>query len=154
TVAITPDGRTVLHACRSGIRDLPAAGRPFSPAWAGSEEGVWAAALSPDGATLATAHADHRTGRSGFDHVVRLWSVAQRRCFRELRGHTQRAEAVAFSPEGRVVAAAGGASLGVWEATDGRLLALRKTPRVRLRGVAFTRAGGLLVGQNTRSVGL
>ena len=52
-----------------------------------------ALAVSPDGATLASA---------SWDQTVRLWPVAGGAA-RALEGHTQNVNGVAFSPDGRTL---------------------------------------------------
>lgn len=53
-------------------------------------------AFSPDGRLLASA--------GGRDKTVRLWDVATGQSVRTLTGHTEMVRAVAFSPDGRLVA--------------------------------------------------
>jgi WD40 repeat protein len=54
-------------------------------------------AFSPDGLLLATA--------TGSSRRVWLWDVASRRCVTKLRAFRQAPEALAFHPEGRLLAA-------------------------------------------------
>jgi WD40 repeat protein len=69
---------------------------------------VLAAAFSPDGRTLAGAGSHSvPTGGFGGEGRITLWEVEDGRILRTLKGPTGRAQAVAFSPDGRTVAAAG-----------------------------------------------
>ena len=65
---------------------------------------VYAVAFSPDGETLASAHADN---------TVRLWKVETRELKRTLVSHRFAVRSVAFSPDGQTLASGG---------MDGRVL--------------------------------
>ncbi len=65
-------------------------------------------AISPDGTTLATA---------GDDHVVRIWSAADLKWIREIRGHTAEVYGVAYSADGNLLASASfDGTVRVWNA--------------------------------------
>ena len=69
---------------------------------------VMAMAFSADGVTLAGAGSNTvATGGFGGAGRVTLWDVETGKILRTLEGPTGRAQAVAFSPDGRTVAAAG-----------------------------------------------
>ena len=57
-----------------------------------SDAEIWALAFSPDGRTLAAACGDAK---------VRLWDPITGQVMLVLEGHSQRVNAVAFSPDGR-----------------------------------------------------
>jgi WD40 repeat protein len=63
--------------------------------------------LSPDGKTLGTGHED-RTGR--------LWQAAMAEELLTLTGHAHALRALAFSPDGEVLATAGGGEVNLWRA--------------------------------------
>src|SRR6478609_9676151 len=66
---------------------------------------IAALAVSPDGATLASA---------SWDHTVRLWPLAGG-APRVLEGHTQNVNGVAFAPDGRSLVSAGyDQSVRIW----------------------------------------
>jgi WD40 repeat protein len=114
-LAFTPDGKT-LAVCDAEntirmwqldpVKELP----PFKVEWTPQKM-----VFSPDGALLAvTAHDD------GF----RLFDVASRKLMHHLRGHRTTVSAVAFSPDGKLVATGGGNVLDgkvrLWEVATAR----------------------------------
>ncbi|HEX3147229.1 MAG TPA: protein kinase [Gemmataceae bacterium] len=69
---------------------------------------------SPDGKLVATA--------SGVDPLVRIWDVANKRLVFVLTGHQLAAHAIAFAPDGRTLATAGGDNtVRIWELPSGPL---------------------------------
>ena len=80
---------------------------------------VSSVAFSPDGSRLLTA---------GRDHDVRLWDVASGTSLRVLRGHFGSVNDARFSPDGRWIVTAGPRSVGLWRASDGRLIRLLVGP--------------------------
>ena len=107
-VALSRDGRRVLGA--SGARALVwSTENGAEPLWrVAAADPILSAALSPDGRTAATGH------RGG---GVRLWRVDRGKLARELRppGPPAAITAVAFSPDGRRVAASAGMRAYVWD---------------------------------------
>ncbi len=108
-VALSRDGRRVLGA--SGARALvwPTTKNGAEPLWrVAAADPILSATLSPDGRTAATGH------RGG---VVRLWRVDGGKLARALRppGPPAAITAVAFSPDGRRVAASAGTRAFVWD---------------------------------------
>jgi WD40 repeat protein len=107
-VSSSRDGERVLGASEKAafVWSTTAHGRrPLSRFGTGR---ILAAALSPDGTLAATGH---------FDGVLRLWRVKGGTLERELRppGAPQAMTAVAFSPDGRRVAASAGRYTAVWQ---------------------------------------
>jgi RNA polymerase sigma factor (sigma-70 family) len=158
-IAFLADGRSVLFPSSDGrLRivegasgaDVRAFGDPSRTAY------LAALAVSPDGKTVATR---------GFDRAIRLWDLASGTELHQLtpsdlalrRGaefftlgtsHMSPAGGLAFSPDGRFLAAAdapGGARL--WEVATGK--AMRSTPQDSILDAAILPAG-----QSLRTVGL
>jgi WD40 repeat protein len=103
-VAFTPDARTLISAEYANIRTFdPATGRRTG----GFALGHWAfaMALAPDGRTLATAGEAGEDG--GPPALIRLWDLASGRAIADLapREDSERATAIAFSPDGTLLAA-------------------------------------------------
>ncbi|MGF7237905.1 MAG: hypothetical protein ACQSGP_23530 [Frankia sp.] len=86
---------------------------PYATRLTGHTDSVNAAALSPDGHTLATASADH---------TARLWDVTDVRhpaALAVVTGHTDAVNAVAFSPDGHTLATASADhTTRLWNLTD------------------------------------
>jgi WD40 repeat protein len=73
---------------------------------------VYSLALSPDGKTLATA---------GFDNLVKLWDLAERKELRALAGHGGPVYGVAFAPDGKSLASCGDdRTVRLWNSADGK----------------------------------
>jgi WD40 repeat protein len=89
---------------------------------------VSSVAFSPDGKRLVTA---------GRDHDAILWDVATGKALRPLRGHFGSVADARFSPDGRWIVTAGPRSVGLWRATDGRLVSLLVGPEGPFTAAAF-----------------
>jgi WD40 repeat protein len=75
-------------------------------------------AFAPDGAVLATA---------GFDGIIRLWDIASGQVVSRIEAHDRGVHALAFSPDGSMLASGGGGFVKVWDVATGRV---RTTPVV------------------------
>ena len=64
-----------------------------------------AVAFSPDGTTIVTA---------GADGIVRVWSIAENKCLRELKGHTDEVKSVAFGPDGKILSGGLDKTVRLW----------------------------------------
>jgi WD40 repeat protein len=116
-IRFTPDGQTLIATGgRPGqfgavtIWDVQAQKRRHDQR--GHDDAILAAALSPDGKTLATA---------SYDKLVKLWDVATGKEKATLKEHTDAVHAVAFSPDGRTLGSAGAdRTVKLWEVASGR----------------------------------
>ena len=96
-----PSRRARTGASRSGATGKPQPDTVLE----GHTAPIVALAVSPDGATLASA---------SWDHTVRLWPLGGG-APRVLEGHTQNVNGVAFTPDGKaVVSAAYDLTLRIW----------------------------------------
>jgi len=116
--------------------------------------GIFALAYAPDGETLA--------GASG-DGMVKIWNADTGREQATLRGHTEVALCVAFSPNGKILAAGGGAlpertrpgSVTLWDVAEGREVLILQGHTGAVFAVAFTLDGRTLAtGSNDGTVKL
>jgi WD40 repeat protein len=106
-------------------------------------------AFNPDGRTLATSLSRANPGDMT-ESRLRLWDVASGRDVTSLRDlpHTETG-AIAFSPDGRLLAVGGQSGIGVWELTSGRLRARLGTRDVPWR-MEISPDGRFLVVRNLR----
>jgi WD40 repeat protein len=119
----TPDGKQVISVsqdktirvwdvARGGSRVL----RP--PIGKGHEGQLYAAALSPDGKTLAVGGAPVGNGRLGYP--IYLIDLSGGRIERSLLGHRNWIWGLAFSPDGkRLASASGDHMVGLWDLSAG-----------------------------------
>jgi len=104
-VVYSPDGSTLATASLDRtVRLWDAATARESSTLNGHAAGIWSVAFSPDGKTLASA---------SDDWTVRLWDVGTGRQTATLN-HPYFVEAVAFTPNGRILAS-GGMAVTYWD---------------------------------------
>src|SRR5207248_1658134 len=116
----------------------------------GGSDWVTASALSPDGESLATGHADG---------AARVWDVASGQLKVAFPGHTDGVSATVFSPDSKTLAiesfpydgTMGGEIVRLWDAASGQLKATLQTNAVHSRyanGPVFAPDGQTLATQS------
>src|SRR5262249_35780794 len=102
-------------------------------------------ALSPDGTILATA--------SGLE--IQLWDVRTQEKLSKCLGHRERILELAFSPDGKNLASAGGENTaGLWDVASGTLRSMLTGHKASVFHVAFSPDGRTLVSRSYEPDGL
>jgi WD40 repeat protein/uncharacterized caspase-like protein len=150
-MAYTSEVRSIkIHEMASGRTRLTLA----------PERGMKVDALSwsPDGRTIASSVVEFRgsvdtndvatlASYSGlYKYSIRLWDAASGRELQALAGHTANIRAMAFSPDGKLLASGGDdAAIKLWETATGRELMTLGGHSLAVRTLAFSPDGKLLV---------
>ena len=132
-----PDVRAALDRARRLPLERPPVTLIGHTAW------VTQVALSPGGAHAATGNEENRWPvRDGADGgAVRIWDTATGTCLRVLRAHPRRCTALAFSPDGRLLASGGDdGRVIVWEVATGEQRSVLEQ-RPEAHWLALTRDG-------------
>jgi WD40 repeat protein/tRNA A-37 threonylcarbamoyl transferase component Bud32 len=153
SVTFSPDGR---HFATT-VTDKANATITIRKATTGEPVGTFQAKVydlvglkySPDGSRLAVAGQDPRDGGyrvAGQDPIVRVYEVLTGQEVLTLRGHRTPIDAVAFSPDGALLASAGlDQTVRIWDAATGKPLHTLRGHLAEVTGLAFTGDGKRLV---------
>ncbi|HEY7314741.1 MAG TPA: sigma-70 family RNA polymerase sigma factor [Gemmataceae bacterium] len=139
---LSPDGR--LLAVREGDSDPPidiwdvAAGKRLHRLRQPKQRGIYRAAFSADGKTLAVA--EHGVGAA----TIRLWKLDSGKEQAVLKARGSAFDSLAFSPDGKFLAAADSQHVLCWDAATGEQL-WRKKATFGI-SLAFTPDGRTLIG--------
>ncbi len=154
SVVFSPDGTRLASRWRQEIKLWNVATRRLDATWEVPTEVHWhgagqSVAFSPDGSTLV----------SGFqDGTVRLWDMANQTERVTLEGHSHWVISVSFSPDGALLASAGGRddpSVRLWDVATRTEVATLKGHRGTVNSVSFSHNGATLAsGSSDRTVRL
>ena len=144
-VLFTPDGKELISVSDDKtirVWDVQS-GEPVRvlrpPIGRGSEGKLYAAALAPDGRTLAVGGYGWTEGNYGQIYLIAL---ATGRIERVLEGHTNVIRALAFAPDGRRLASGSDDHTArVWDVATGRCERVLEGHTKQIYGVAFSPDG-------------
>jgi WD40 repeat protein len=142
-LTLAPDGRTlaVSHGERLRLFDV-ATGRQAVALEQFGLDDVTCPAFSPDGKTVAAAAFGVASGRTASSLRIILWDVASGKQRRRLVGQKSLPRALAFSPDGKLLAATGQErSVVLWDVQTGAPRRRLDGPPSGVWGVAFSPDG-------------
>jgi WD40 repeat protein len=143
-VAFSRDSRRLAAASLDGTVTICDAhsGEKIWPPLQGEAGPVYGVAFHPVSNALASGH---------YDGTVKVWDIERRRAgdanrpLFTIRAHNHPVLAVTYSPDGRLLASAGGRdqenNVGVWEAATGKAIHPRLHQEVFVKSVAFSPDG-------------
>jgi WD40 repeat protein/tetratricopeptide (TPR) repeat protein len=114
----------------------------------GHQQKIWCLAFSPDGKRLASADGStdvYHPGDQQIAGMIKVWNLADDEEPLTFRGDGTDVYGLAFSPDGKRLASAGGdGTVRLWDATTGEPLAVLRGARGEARAVAFSPDGSRL----------
>ncbi len=134
SAALSPDGTLLAVPASQGVQLLDVKSGAAVATLGGHPTWIGHVVFSPDGTRLAVA------GDGGED-AVHVWQVAERRVLCRVAGQPY---AVAFAPDGRLLATLLGDTLKVWDAASGREIANLRGHTGTVRGLAWAPPGRFL----------
>ncbi len=129
-LAFAPDGRNLVMGCADSIEFCDTSDWSPHDSLSGDGGPIRLLAVSPDGATLASA---------SDDSSIRLWDVQKRSRIATLEGHTRSVTSIAFSHDGTTLASTSDdGRVKLWNVARRREESTFDGHRSRILDVAFT----------------
>ncbi|MDB6126013.1 MAG: repeat protein [Pedosphaera sp.] len=141
-VVFSPDGTYLFAASGEPgvfgeVRQWKVADGTLVRTFEGHKDALYAAALSPDGKTLATG---------GYDQKIKLWNVETDKEIKTLSGHNGAVFSLAFRPDGKILASASAdRTVKLWDVASGERRDTLSQPTKEVYAVAFSPDGQRLV---------
>jgi len=145
-VAFSSDGRTLASGGKTGeiLFWDSATGKQIASLHSRYENIIWSLAFSPDGKYLVAAEGGMESLGVVTGHLVTVWDVSSRQIVKSLEGHTNDVRAVAFSPDGTLLASGSfDDTIKLWDVGTWQELVMLKTHKVQ--SLAFSADGRRLV---------
>jgi WD40 repeat protein len=152
SVAFTPDGKIAVSAAES-LRLWDVATGTQRKALIGGGSAVSAVAFSPDGKLMASADEASTAPDGTARWAVRLWVTSSGRLLASLGGHPAPVLAVAFSPDGKRLAAGAGNVVRLWDVPGRKELRVLAGHGGTVTSVAFAPDGKTLASATGRPKG-
>jgi len=145
-VAFSPDSKLVAVGGDDGIaRVWEMATGKLVVAWVGHQEMIASVVFSPDGKYLGVASTTMENQGASYRSEIKLWDLGLAKAGRRFKAGTEHYPALAFSPDGKLLAAAEG-PVNLWDVATGELKRVLTTERGKVLHVAFSRDGKTLAG--------
>jgi WD40 repeat protein len=143
-VAFTRDGAAILSGGSDTVKLWDAATGRLVHSFGRIDDDLYQAiATSPDGRFFVTPGRKMVPG--GARYPLRVWDLRARRVIRTLDGHTGFARALAYGPDGKIIASAGkDKSIRLWDAGTGKLLRSLAAHTADIAALAFSPDGAWL----------
>jgi WD40 repeat protein len=144
SLRFSPDGRLLASGGQDGAALVwDVATRRAKHRFRGHYLAVLGLGFSPDGRLLATGDGQPAYGTDSREAQVRLWDLGRGRLRRQWYGHLSAVRDLDFSPDGKLLASAGGDDRArLWEAATGKRLR-------QVREVAGCKSAGFSPGRKT-----
>ncbi|NPV76682.1 MAG: WD40 repeat domain-containing protein [Anaerolineae bacterium] len=135
---IGPDGRHFVWQARGTVQVMDMETNEFGPALQ-HEDFVGAAALSPDGRTLATAAGGTLNGF--FQPLIKLWDAANGEEVAVMPAGDSVPGSMCFSPDGRLLVSHDGSRIVLWDVSAGQMIGAVSGHEDAVSSVAFSPDG-------------